>query len=365
MHNHTNQPDRTLGIDAVEIYLVGGAVRDELLGRDVGERDWLVVGGSAEALLAQGYRQVGKNFPVFLHPETHDEYALARTERKTAAGHAGFDTDANPGVTLEEDLARRDLTINALAKDGRGRLIDPFDGRQDLKRRTLRHVTGAFAEDPLRVFRVARFAAQLQGFSVHPDTRAFMAGMAESLTELPAERVWGEFRKALAAPVPQRFLEVLLECGCLSPWFPELKDIHLDDELEDAEARYGAIGWTLTPTTAAALSKRLKAPNAFARLADDIARHGRLLSAWRRTDAKALLAALTAINGLRDPVRRRAALAVAGFKAGVNLDPLDAALVRMEDELAAERQRWPKLSGPEMGKRLRKARLRQLAEAQR
>ena len=349
----------------MEIYLVGGAVRDELLGREVRERDWLVVGGSAKALLAEGYRQVGKDFPVFLHPDTHEEYALARTERKSAAGHTGFTTDANPQVTLEEDLARRDLTINALAKDGHGRVIDPFDGRKDLQRRMLRHVTEAFAEDPLRVFRVARFAAQLQGFSVHPDTQAFMAGMAQSLNELPAERVWGEFSKALAAPAPQRFIEVLLDCGCLSPWFPELKDIRLDDGLEDAEARYGAIGWSLAPTAAATLSKRLKAPNAFARLADDIARHGRTLSAWRRVDAKSLLGALTAINGLRDPVRRRAALAVAGFKAGVNLDPLDAALVRMENELAAERQRWPKLSGPEMGKRLREARLRRLAQAQR
>ena len=349
----------------MEIYLVGGAVRDELLGREVRERDWLVVGGSAKALLAEGYRQVGKDFPVFLHPDTHEEYALARTERKTAAGHAGFATDANPQVTLEEDLARRDLTINALAKDRRGRVIDPFDGRQDLERRVLRHVTEAFAEDPLRVFRVARFAAQLDGFSVHPDTQTFMAGMAESLSELPAERVWGEFRKALAAPAPQRFIEVLLDCGCLSRWFPELKDIRLDDGLEDAEARYGAIGWSLAPSATEALSKRLKVPKTFARLADDIARHGRLLSTWQRADAEALLAALAAINGFRDPARRRAALSVAGFKAGVNLDPLDAALVRIDNELAAERQRWPKLTGPEMGRRLRKARLRRLAQAQR
>ena len=348
----------------MEIYLVGGAVRDELLGRDVRERDWLVVGGGAKALLAQGYRQVGKDFPVFLHPETHEEYALARTERKIAAGHVGFATDANPQVTLEEDLARRDLTINALAKDRRGRLIDPFDGRQDLERRILRHVTEAFAEDPLRVFRVARFAAQLEGFSVHPDTRTFMAVMADSLTELPAERVWGEFRKALAAPAPQRFIEVLLDCGCLSLWFPELEDIRLDNGLPGAEARYGAIGWSLAPTATEALSKRLKTPKPFARLADDIARHGRLLSAWRNADAEPLLAALTAINGFRDPTRRRATLAVAGFKAGVNLDPLDAALVRIERELAAERPGWPAVGGAETGVRLRKARLERLARAQ-
>ena len=345
----------------MEIYLVGGAVRDELLKRDVRERDWVVVGGSAKALVAQGYRQVGKDFPVFLHPDTHEEYALARTERKTAAGHAGFATDANPQVTLEEDLARRDLTINALAKDGRGRLIDPFGGREDLRRRLLRHVTEAFAEDPLRVFRVARFAAQLDGFSVHPDTRRFMADMAESLTELPAERVWGEFRKALAAPAPQRFIDVLMDCGCLSRWFPELEDIRLDDGLPQAEARYGAIGWSLSPAAANSLSKRLKAPNSCSRLAGDLARHGRLLSAWQRADAQALLSALSAMNGFRDPVRRRAVLAVAGFKAGVNLDPLDAALVRIETELAAERRGWPALKGPEMGARLRNARLRRLA----
>lgn len=348
----------------MEIYLVGGAVRDELLGREVRERDWLVVGGSAKTLLAQGYRQVGKDFPVFLHPDTHEEYALARTERKSAAGHTGFTTDANPQVTLEEDLARRDLTINALAKDRRGRVIDPFGGRKDSERRLLRHVTEAFAEDPLRVFRVARFAAQLEGFSVHADTRDFMAGMAGTLTELPAERVWGEFRKALAAPSPQRFIEVLKDCGCLSLWFPELEDIHLDDGLGNAEARYGAIGWSLAPAPMQALSKRLKTPNAFARLADDIARHGRLLSDWRGADVEELLAALIAINGFRDPDRRRAALAVAGFKAGVNLNDLDEALVRIENDLAAERPRWPKLSGPEIGAHLRKARLDRLAKAQ-
>ena len=349
----------------MEIYLVGGAVRDELLGRAVRERDWLVVGGSAKALLAQGYRQVGKGFPVFLHPDTQEEYALARTERKTAAGHAGFATDANPQVTLEEDLARRDLTINALAKDEHGRLIDPFDGRKDLELRVLRHVTEAFAEDPLRVFRVARFAAQLEGFSVHPDTRTFLAGMAQSLTELPAERVWGEFRKALSTPAPQRFIEVLKDCGCLSQWFPELEGIRLDAALADAEARYGAIGWSLAPAPMQALSKRLKTPNAFARLADDVARHGPLLSAWRRADAEELLAAIAAINGFRDPARRRAAFAVAGFKAGVNLDSLDAALIRIEGELVAGRRSWPKLSGPEMGARLRRERLDRLTEAQR
>ena len=349
----------------MEIYLVGGAVRDELLGRTLRERDWLVVGGSAETLLEQGYRQVGRDFPVFLHPHTHEEYALARTERKTAAGHAGFATDASPRVTLEEDLARRDLTINALAKDRRGRLIDPFDGRKDLERRVLRHVTEAFAEDPLRVFRVARLAALLEGFSVHPDTEAFMADMAESLSELPAERVWGEFRKALAASAPQRFIDVLQACGCLSPWFPELEGIGLDGALEGAEARYGGIGWSLAPAAMEALSKRLKTPNAFARLAYDIARHGRLLSAWRRTDAARLHAALAAINGFRDPARRRATFAVAGFKSGVNLDPLDAALVRIENELAVERRSWPALGGAEMGTRLRKARLSRLAQAQR
>jgi len=178
------------------VYLVGGAVRDKLLGVPCKERDWVVVGNTPEALLEKGYKQVGSSFPVFLHPETREEYALARTERKQGHGYHGFTVDFNPGVSLEEDLSRRDLTINAIARGPDEQLIDPFGGQADIESRVLRHVSPAFSEDPLRVLRVARFAARFAplGFTVHPSTLALMSGMAASgeLSHLVPERVWGE-----------------------------------------------------------------------------------------------------------------------------------------------------------------------------
>ena len=207
-------------------YLVGGAVRDELLGLPVRERDWLVVGGTPEALLKQGYRQVGSSFPVFLHPETSEEYALARTERKRGHGYHGFSVDFHPGVTLEQDLERRDLTVNAMARDPNGRLADPYGGQQDLADRVLRHVSPAFREDPLRVLRVARFAARFAplGFTVHPSTRQLMQEICASgeLAHLVPERVWSEIARAMAAPRPSVFVEVLRDCGALEKLLPEV-----------------------------------------------------------------------------------------------------------------------------------------------
>jgi tRNA nucleotidyltransferase (CCA-adding enzyme) len=207
-------------------YLVGGAVRDELLGLPVRERDWLVVGGTPEALLKQGYRQVGASFPVFLHPETSEEYALARTERKRGHGYHGFTVDFHPGVTLEQDLERRDLTVNAMARDPDGRLVDPYGGQQDLADRVLRHVSPAFREDPLRVLRVARFAARFAplGFTVHPSTRQLMREICASgeLAHLVPERVWSEIARAMAAPRPSVFVEVLRDCGALEKLLPEV-----------------------------------------------------------------------------------------------------------------------------------------------
>ncbi|MBI2799478.1 MAG: multifunctional CCA addition/repair protein [Gammaproteobacteria bacterium] len=207
----------------MKIYQVGGAVRDGLLGLPIVDRDWVVVGATPAELLALGYRQVGRDFPVFLHPTTHEEYALARTERKRGSGHHGFEFDTAAVVTLEEDLARRDVTINAIAADAHGMLIDPFDGQADLARRVLRHVTAAFVEDPLRVLRVARFAARFN-FSVAAETVALMASMATNgeLATLTPERVWNELEKALSAPYPQRFIEVLRECGALRVLFPDI-----------------------------------------------------------------------------------------------------------------------------------------------
>lgn len=214
----------------MDIYLVGGAVRDALLGLPVQERDWVVVGATVEEMLAGGYRQVGRDFPVFLHPRTHEEHALARTERKTAPGYRGFEVHAAPDVTLEEDLERRDLTINAMARDDQGRLIDPFGGQADLQAQRLRHVSPAFAEDPVRILRVARFAARLGplGFSVAPETMDLMRRMvaAGEVDALVPERVWQETERALAGPGPSRFFQVLRECGALAVLFPELDRLY-------------------------------------------------------------------------------------------------------------------------------------------
>jgi len=210
----------------MEIYLVGGAVRDELLGRAVAERDWVVVGATPADLEARGFRAVGRDFPVFLHPETQEEHALARLERKVAPGYRGFTTDFAPTVTLEQDLARRDLTINAMARSADGRLIDPYGGRADLERRVLRHVSPAFIEDPVRILRVARFAARFAalGFEVAPETRSLMKQMvsAGEADALVAERVWRELERALGESTPRAALEVMRDCGALSVVLPEV-----------------------------------------------------------------------------------------------------------------------------------------------
>ena len=208
----------------MQVYLVGGAVRDALLGRPVTERDYTVVGGSPDELIAAGYRQVGRDFPVFLHPQTHEEYALARTERKTAPGYHGFDFQAGPGVTLEQDLQRRDLTVNAIAQDAEGRLIDPCGGQRDLAARVLRHVSPAFAEDPVRVLRLARFAARFAEFSVAPETIALVRRMvaAGELDALVPERVWQELSRGLMETRPSRLFEVLRSGGALARLLPEV-----------------------------------------------------------------------------------------------------------------------------------------------
>ncbi len=209
-----------------EIYLVGGAVRDELLGFPVRERDWVVVGATPADLLARGFQPVGKDFPVFLHPQTREEYALARTERKTAPGYYGFSVHAEPNVTLEADLRRRDLTINAMARDAEGRLIDPYNGQRDLADRWLRHVSPAFAEDPVRILRLARFSARYAtfGFRIAPETMVLMREMVATgeLDSLVPERVWTETVRALSEAQPQQFIEALRDCEALARIFPEI-----------------------------------------------------------------------------------------------------------------------------------------------
>jgi tRNA nucleotidyltransferase (CCA-adding enzyme) len=211
----------------MKIYAVGGAVRDRLLGREVADQDYVVVGATPEQMEQLGYRPVGKDFPVFLHPQTHEEYALARTERKTARGYKGFDVYAAPEVTLEQDLARRDLTINAIARDEQGNIIDPFHGVADLKAGILRHVSPAFIEDPVRVLRVARFAARF-GFSVAPETLELMREMVRNgeVDHLVAERAWQEISRGLMEATPSRMFMTLRECGALARILPEVDALY-------------------------------------------------------------------------------------------------------------------------------------------
>ena len=212
----------------MKTYLVGGAVRDALMGFAGSDRDWVVVGGTPEALVAQGYQPVGRDFPVFLHPDTHEEYALARTERKTARGYHGFAIHASPDVTLEEDLARRDLTINAIAQDEHGQRTDPYGGERDIASKVLRHVTDAFREDPVRILRLARFAARFPDFTVAPETMTLMREMVAEgeVDALVSERVWQELSRGLMCTHPSRMLQVLRECGALQRLLPEVDKLY-------------------------------------------------------------------------------------------------------------------------------------------
>jgi len=352
----------------MNVYLVGGAVRDSLLGRPVSERDWVVVGATVAEMTAQGYRQVGRDFPVFLHPETHDEYALARTERKTGPGHQGFEVHADPSVTLEEDLIRRDLTINAMAQSAEGELIDPFAGLADLESRLLRHVSDAFAEDPLRVFRVARFAAVLSNFEVAEETRVLMAGMAAAgaLEELSAERVWAELVKAIAGDAPQRFIEVLSEIGALDPWLPEFHDkmpVAPASELTGAEA-FAAFVSPLEEAEITSLTDRLKAPRSYQRLALWIARHRKVWPDWRQADPDALMAALGEVQAFKPDSGLDAAFAVASSLGAEGAADLIAAVRSVREAVRVEALQAEGLSGPALGQALTDARRDRLVLAQ-
>jgi tRNA nucleotidyltransferase (CCA-adding enzyme) len=298
----------------LEIYLVGGAVRDRLISEQhatphnaaASDRDWVVVGSTAEDLLALGFVQVGKDFPVFLHPQTKEEYALARTERKRGSGHTGFEVDASPTVTLLEDLSRRDLTINAIAEAANGQLVDPSGGQQDIAEGWLRHVSGAFVEDPLRVFRVARFAAQLPGFNVAAETQLLMSQMCTEgeLRTLSPERVWQELVKALAGPEPQRFFQVLAACGGLTDWLPECEARTWDlafDPRADAMLRYTKL--PLAEAALLALADRLRAPKSIAQAVHDRFAYLSVLQSWPQVDASVLWKTLNQLRALQDPQR--------------------------------------------------------------
>jgi tRNA nucleotidyltransferase (CCA-adding enzyme) len=308
----------------VEIYAVGGAVRDELLGLPVADRDHVVVGSTPEEMVRLGYKPVGKDFPVFLHPRTHEEHALARTERKVARGYKGFQIYAAPDVTLEQDLARRDLTINAMARDEAGRLIDPFGGAADLERGLLRHVSPAFVEDPVRILRVARFAARF-GFSVAPETMALMRSMVANgeADALVPERVWQEFSRGLMEGDAALMFPVLAEAGLLEKLLPELKLEFENGRAANDAARVlvralecaGAERLGLAPRFAVvasrtdsteatrAVSERLKAPSDCRDLALLARRHGESIRRAPALSAPDLLALIEHCDALRRPER--------------------------------------------------------------
>jgi tRNA nucleotidyltransferase/poly(A) polymerase len=289
--------------DELEVYLVGGAVRDGLLGRAVGDKDWVVLHSSVARMRKLGFTQVGRDFPVFLHPDTHEEYALARTERKQGQGHRGFVVDASPEVTLEEDLQRRDLTINAIARDPQGDLIDPFGGAADLQARIFRHVSPAFAEDPLRVFRVARFATQLPEFTVAPETLHLMQQMCQAgeLSSLSAERVWQETEKALSAAAPERFFDVLEQVAGLDFWMPELRGQSPQFKRVEAVYRYAEL--PLNEAEFDALARRLKVPGRYQQMAADRLQWAEIVMHFQSIDVDLLARALQALQVNHDNTR--------------------------------------------------------------
>ena len=403
----------------METYLVGGAVRDELLGLPVGERDWVVVGSTPEEMVRAGYRPVGRDFPVFLHPETHEEYALARTERKTAPGYRGFVINASPEVTLEQDLLRRDLTVNAIARAGSGELVDPWGGMRDLEARLLRHVSPAFAEDPVRILRAARLAARFHelGFSMAAETMELMRQMvaAGEVDALVPERVWQETRRALETARPDVFLQVLRDCGALAVIFPELEALfgvpqpaRWHPEVDtgrhlllcmraaarlglDTEARFAVLlhdlGKGTTPreywpahhgheersvTLARRLCARLRAPTSFRELAEIVARYHGLCHRAAELKPATTLKLLEAVDALRRPERFEQFLAAceADLKGRDGLENApypQAALLRRA--LAAAAGVDPGelvaagLSGPALGERLRELRIAAIAAA--
>jgi tRNA nucleotidyltransferase (CCA-adding enzyme) len=402
----------------MKIYLVGGAVRDRLLGLPVRDRDYVVVGARADDLLRLGYKPVGKDFPVFLHPLTAEEYALARTERKTGRGYHGFAFDTAPEVTLEDDLRRRDLTINAMAQDEHGALIDPFGGAADLGNRLLRHVSPAFAEDPVRVLRVARFAARYaeRGFRVAEETLELMRAMVRDgeVDHLQAERVWAETQKALAEPTPSAFVRTLRDCGALKILFPEVDalfgvpqraDYHpeIDTGIHtgmvlDMAARLAPgdalIGWcalthdlgkALTPADKLpshpghehagvapleALCTRLKVPSEYAALATLVCRLHLLAHTALDLKPATVLGLLEQLDAFRRPdrlrqfllaceadKRGRLGLAEADYPQAQFLRDAYAAATRVDAQSFIDRG----LAGPQIGAAIRDARVRAIA----
>ena len=405
----------------MKAYAVGGAVRDRLLGLPVSDQDWVVVGASVDEMLAAGYTAVGRDFPVFLHPQTHDEHALARTERKSAPGYRGFTVHAEPSVTLEEDLARRDLTINAIAEDADGTLIDPFGGQRDLQAGVLRHVSAAFAEDPVRILRLARFAARWPGFQVAPETTALCRQMVDDgeADALVPERVWHELARGLQEARPSRLFDVLRECGALARVMPEVDrlwgvpqpaehhpeidtGVHLMMVLDSA-ARQNAplpvrwaclvhdLGKGTTPPEqwprhlahearsvklAEALAERLRVPGECRELGAVVAREHGNIHRCATLGAAATLRLLERCDALRRPERFDLALWACECDARGRLGQTDAAypqrprlaaalrsVLAVDVSAAAARAMERGVSGPAIGEAVRSAREHALTEA--
>jgi tRNA nucleotidyltransferase (CCA-adding enzyme) len=405
----------------LKTYLVGGAVRDGLLGITGADRDWVVVGSTPEAMAAQGFRPVGKDFPVFLHPQTHEEYALARTERKTAPGYKGFVVHASPEVRLEEDLARRDLSINAIAQAEDGTLIDPYGGQHDLQHKVLRHVTEAFREDPVRILRVARFAARFPEFKVAAQTLALMQDMvlAGEVDALVSERVWQELSKGLMSAKPSRMLQVLRDCGALKILLPEVDrlygvpqppehhpeidtGVHLEMVLDETarvhaplEVRFAALCHDLGKGTTAKellprhigheqrsvtllrkLCERLRVPVPCRELAEVVAReHGHLHGAMS-FGAEALLRLLIRCDAIRRPerfalalqacecdARGRLGLQQSDYPQSAHLQTMLNAALSVDTANMSALAMQQGLSGMEVGQRIEQARVKAIALA--
>jgi tRNA nucleotidyltransferase (CCA-adding enzyme) len=414
-----------------QVYLVGGAVRDALLGLPVQDRDWVVVGSTPEAMLAAGFVAVGRDFPVFLHPHTHEEYALARTERKTAPGYRGFAVHAHPDVTLEDDLARRDLTINSIASRADSMraigqfdtklVVDPYGGRADLSQRVLRHVTPAFREDPVRILRLARFAARFQDFTVAPETTALMQAMVEDgeVDHLVPERVWQELAKGLMEAQPSRMFTVLRSCGALARLLPELDrlwgvpqspehhpeidtGIHVMLVLDRAaelgaplEVRYACLGHDLGKGTTPAdvlprhigheersarllktLAQRLRVPNDCAELADVVAREHGNIHRSASLNAAAIVRLLERCDAFRKPARfaqvllacqcdaqGRLGLGDAAYPQAARLAQALASAQSVATDLVAARAISAGASGPKIGQLIQAARAEAIAAA--
>jgi tRNA nucleotidyltransferase (CCA-adding enzyme) len=362
----------------MQTYIVGGAVRDALLGLPVNDRDWVVVGASPQQLIASGFLPVGKDFPVFLHPETREEYALARTERKTAAGYHGFVFHAEPTVTLEQDLARRDLTINAMAQDPQGVIVDPFGGRRDLDDRVLRHVTQAFREDPVRILRVARFAARFRDFSVAPETLRLMREMVDAgeADALVAERVWQELARGLMEAQPGRMFDELRECGALAKLLPEVESrwgATLARVLAEAArrsaplpVRFACLVHSLGDELRG-LCERLRVPTECRELAEVVSREHANVDDAANAAPETLVRLLERCDAFRKPQRFESVLlaceCIARGAASANYAQRDrlaqalAAAQSVPTHEIAERAQSQGLKGPRVGEMIQRARV--------